>query len=92
MVFSAFGGGMSVLINSIITNNTIEYNTCTNTVGSADGGGIEIEKFLITEFSSVIQNNVIRYNEIVAAENASGAGIMNYGVPALIENNVIEGI
>jgi hypothetical protein len=88
--FSAFGGGMSVLINSIITNNTIEYNTCTNTVGSADGGGIEIEKFLISDFSSVIQNNIIRFNEIVAW-NAMGAGIMNFGVPALIENNVIEG-
>ncbi|MBE0640028.1 MAG: hypothetical protein IH598_16035, partial [Bacteroidales bacterium] len=88
---SSFGGGMSVLINSIITNNVIEHNTCTNSTGYADGGGIEIQQMGGISISSVIQNNIIKNNEISGGLDVNGAGIMNYGVPALIENNIIEG-
>ena len=87
--YSAFGGGMSILINSIIRNNLIENNTCRNTVQYADGGGIEIEEIPGTSIVSFIEGNTIKNNKTEGADGSFGAGITSFGVPALISNNVI---
>lgn len=89
--YSAFGGGMSILINSIIRNNLIEYNLCRNTVQYADGGGIEIEEIPGTSIVSFIENNTIKYNKTEGENGSFGAGITSFGVPAVISGNVITG-
>ncbi|MEJ2593715.1 MAG: right-handed parallel beta-helix repeat-containing protein [bacterium] len=73
--FSAFGAGMAIETNAFILNNIIEYNTCTNSYGPTDGGGIEIEQFPGRSINCVIRNNMIRHNETNGEMGASGSGI-----------------
>ncbi len=73
--FSAFGGGMSVLTNTIISNNVIEYNVCTNSYGAADGAGIEIEQFPGQSINCTIKDNIIRYNHANGEMGTFGSGI-----------------
>jgi len=88
--YSAFGAGMSILVNAVIKNNIIEHNSCVNTEGMADGCGIELE---IWEPQSnqyaYILNNIIRYNTLEANTYSMGAGFMTMGVPCEIKNNEV---
>jgi len=90
--FSAFGAGMSVLVNAVIKNNIIEHNTCINTSGMADGGGIELE---IWDQGSgqhaFVYNNIVRHNTLDANTFAIGGGICSFYVPGEYRNNEIYG-
>ncbi len=88
--FSAFAGGMSIIPNSIIENNLIEYNTCTNTEGMADGGGIELEALPGGNPIGYIHGNIIRHNILIGNTNSIGAGIVSTTVNVLIEENIIS--
>jgi hypothetical protein len=88
--YSAFGAGMSILVNAIIKNNLIEHNTCTNTNQMADGGGIELELWEPgSNQHANVYNNIIRFNTLDANNNAIGGGICSFGVPCEIRNNEI---
>ncbi len=88
--YSAFGGGMSILVNAVIKNNIIEHNTCINDNGAADGGGIELELWAGNPNQyAYIYNNIIRYNTLNGITGAIGAGIMSFSVPCELSNNTI---
>jgi len=90
--YSAFGAGMSVLVNAIIKNNIVEHNSCTNTVGIADGGGIELELWeLGSDQHAYVYNNIVRYNTLDANTFAIGGGICSFNVPGEFRNNEIYG-
>ena len=86
----ACGGGISIMINSIIKNNLIEFNTCVNTVGQAHGGGIEIEKLPGTSIVSTIENNTIRNNMVEGVNGTAGGGIASYNATLSILKNIIK--
>ena len=89
--FTAFGGGMAILSSCYIENNLIEHNTCTNTDGATDGGGIELEAFAGTNPIAYVNSNIIRNNELFGTTLSIGAGIACYGFDeAEITNNLIE--
>jgi hypothetical protein len=88
--FTAFGGGMAIMPSCYIENNLIEHNTCTNTNGATDGGGIELEAFSGTNPIAHVNNNIIRYNELNATTSSIGAGIICYQVTPEIKDNVIS--
>lgn len=89
--FSAFGAGMSVLSNAIITNNIIEHNSCTNTFSQTDGAGIEVEEWLVPGISAEIRDNTVRYNTLNGKTDSWGAGIsVHYVSDVLIEGNIIS--
>jgi len=88
--FSAYAGGISLLVSGVIKNNIIEYNTCINDTEMADGGGIEIETYFNDPLQYVyIHNNVIRHNTLDGITSAIGAGIMSLGVSCNLSNNII---
>ena len=88
--FTAFGGGLGISTNCYIENNIIEYNTCTNTNGATDGGGIELEAFPGLSPVAYVNNNKIRYNELSSTSSSLGAGIICYGFTPEIKDNVIS--
>lgn len=88
---TAFGGGMAIQPNCYIENNLIEYNTCTNTGGATDGGGIELEAFAGIAPVAYVYGNIIRYNQLEATTHSVGGGIIVNGFgSAEISNNIIE--
>ncbi|MEB3323240.1 MAG: hypothetical protein VKI81_10505, partial [Synechococcaceae cyanobacterium] len=90
--FSAFGAGMSILVNAVIKNNIVEYNSCINTGGDADGGGIELELWeLGSDQYAIVYNNIVRYNTLNANHYSIGGGICSFYVPCEIRNNEIYG-
>ena len=86
--FSAYGGGIYSVVNTIIEDNTIVHNHCNNSAGMADGGGIEIEQLpgdiIITE----IINNIIRHN-VIEGINGIGGGVVVMRSKAKILDNSI---
>lgn len=88
---TAFGGGMAIMPNCYIENNLIEHNSCTNTNGATDGGGIELEAFGSTVPITYVNNNIIRNNELDGATYSVGGGIIIDGFSdAEVTNNMIE--
>ena len=89
--FSAFGAGMSILVNAVIKNNIVEHNSCINTTGMADGGGIELELWEPgSNQHAHVYNNIIRFNTLDANTWAMGGGICSFAVPCEIRNNDIN--
>ena len=71
--YSAFGAGMSILVNAVIKNNIVEHNSCINTSGIDDGGGIELELWeLGSDQYAYVYNNIVRYNTLNANTYAIG--------------------
>ncbi len=86
---SARGGGVYVMTNAIIRNNTIENNSIYNSGIQADGGGIEVEQPLGISISASIHNNIIQNNTVEGNESLGG-GILIYNASATISNNEIS--
>ncbi|HUW33497.1 MAG TPA: right-handed parallel beta-helix repeat-containing protein [Planctomycetota bacterium] len=84
---AGYGGGIGCGIPSyafgtgpvVIRGNTITCNT------AAEGGGIGLHSFWLTEFAAEIANNVIAGN----SATGNGGGICVYEVKASISNNTI---
>lgn len=90
--FSAYGAGVHASINTIIKDNTFEFNQCENTTtrgGTADGGAIEIEQYPGDHIKTEILNNIIRYNEI-AGWDCYGAGVSIIFAEANITGNIVK--
>ena len=87
----AYGGGMSVSINSIIKNNLIVSNVCSNTMTLARGGGIDITRLSGIPIVSLIEDNTIAQNTVKGAVETHGAGISVAYVPVVLTDNVISG-
>ena len=88
---TAFGGGLAIMTDCVIENNLIEHNTCTNTNGATDGGGIELEAASGVNPVAYVNTHIIQYNELNGATSAAGAGIIFNGFIPVIMENVISG-
>ncbi|MCD4732567.1 MAG: T9SS type A sorting domain-containing protein, partial [Bacteroidales bacterium] len=86
---SAFGGGVYIVLNGIIKNNTIENNYCYNAGTMADGGGIEVDQIPGSLIEVAIINNIINNNEL-ECNRSEGAGIMIIGAKVQVLNNIIS--
>jgi len=71
---NAFGGGIYVSLNSLISNNIIQYNSCISETGTSEGGGIEFQDIFSNGFQIKLLNNKIRYNTLFG-NIALGGGI-----------------
>ncbi len=87
---SSFGGGVYVMNNAIIKNNTIEQNSCYNSGTQADGGGVEVEQGPVPDIMVHIENNLIQNNSVEGASYGLGGGISSLSVSdTYITNNTI---
>jgi hypothetical protein len=86
--YASFGGGVAIMINSVIRNNLFEFNTCKNTNHQAYGGAIEIQKLTENPLVSIIENNTVRHNKTEGINGSFGAGIATSNISPTVTGNV----
>jgi hypothetical protein len=92
----AWGGGVALMCNGIVVNNTISFNAVihTATISQAFSGGLDCGSYPTDRRTVIIESNKITHNSVVSHSTASpsalAGGVSIYGCQGRFTKNEVS--